>query len=100
VETQKAEQKKQDQATALPVAEQMLGLPKAQRMAAILQLPLDQRMALTSSMPDAQKKMLLADFTPREREIFNAMGGGPDAAHVVDDELMQAKVVRAILSRR
>jgi uncharacterized protein (DUF1800 family) len=100
VETQKAEQKKQDQATALPVAEQMLGLPKAQRMAAILQLPLDQRMALTSSMPDAQKKMLLADFTPREREIFNAMGGGPDAAHVVDDELMQAKVVRAILSER
>jgi uncharacterized protein (DUF1800 family) len=100
VEAQKAEQKKQDQATALPVAEQMLGLPKAQRMAAILQWPLDQRMALASNTPDAQKKMLLADFTPREREIFNAMGGGPDAAHVVDDELMQAKVVRAILSER
>jgi uncharacterized protein (DUF1800 family) len=100
IEAQKADQKKQDQATALPIAEQMLGLPKAQRMAAILQLPLDQRMALTSSTPDAQKKMLLADFTPREREIFLSMGGGPDAAHVVDDELMQAKVVRAILSER
>ena len=69
-------------------------------MAAILQLPLDQRMAVASNTPDAQKKMLLADFTPREREIFLAMGGGPDAAHVVDDELMQAKVVRAILSER
>ncbi len=100
IETQKADQKKQDQATALPIAEQMLGLPKAQRMAAILQLPLDQRIALTSSTPDAQKRMLLADFTPREREIFMSMGGGPDAAHVVDDELMQAKVVRAILSER
>ncbi len=100
VDAQKAEQKRQDQATALTVAEQMLGIPKAQRMAAILQLPLDQRTVLASNTPDAQKKMLIADFTPREREIFNAMGGGPDAAHVVDDELMQAKVVRAILSER
>ncbi len=100
VEAQKAEQKKQDQATALPVAEQMLGIPKAQRMAAILQLPLDERIALASSTPDVQKRMLLADFTPREREIFLSMGGGPDAVHVVDDELMQAKVVRAILSER
>ena len=100
MEAQEAERKKQDQAVALSVAEQMLGIPKAQRMAAILQLPLDQRMALASNTPDAQRKMLLADFTPREREIFLAMGGGPDAAHVVDDELMQAKVVRAILSER
>jgi len=100
VESQKSDQKKQDQATALTVAEQMLGIPKAQRMAAILQLPLDQRMALASNTPDPQKRMLVADFTPREREIFSAMGGGPDAAHVVDDELMQAKVVRSILSER
>ena len=100
MEAQKADQKKRDQATALPVAEQMLGIPKAQRMAAILQLPLEQRMALASSTPEAQKKMLLADFSPREREIFSAMGGGPDAAHVVDEEFMQAKIVRAILSER
>jgi uncharacterized protein (DUF1800 family) len=100
VEAQKAEQKKQDQATALTVAGQMLGIPKAQRMAAILQLSLDQRMALASSTPDPQKRMLLADFAPREREVFLSMGGGPDAAHIVDDELMQAKVLRAILSER
>jgi uncharacterized protein (DUF1800 family) len=100
VEAQKTERKKQDQAVALTVAEQMLGIPKAQRMAAILQLPLDQRIVLSSNTPDAQKKMLIADFTPREREIFSAMGGGTDAAHVIDDELMQAKTVRAILSER
>jgi uncharacterized protein (DUF1800 family) len=100
VDAQKAEQKKQDQATAFSVAVQMLGIPKAQRMTAILQLPLDQRSALASSTPDPQKKMLLADFTPRERELFLSIGGGPDAAHVVDDELMQAKVLRAILSER
>ncbi len=100
MEAQKAEQKKQEQAMALALAGQMLSLPKEQRMAAILKLPVDQRIVLTSSTPEAQKRMLLADFTPREREIFSAMGGGPDAAHVVDEELQQAKVVRAILSER
>jgi uncharacterized protein (DUF1800 family) len=100
IEAQKADQKRQDQATALTVAEQMLGMAKAQRMSAILQLPLDHRIALATNAPDPQKKMLLADFTPREREIFLSMGGGPDAAHIVDDEFMQAKVLRATLSER
>ena len=100
MEAQKSAQKKQDQAAALPIAEQLLGTPKAQRMAAILRLSVDQRIVLAESTPDPQKKMLIADFSPREKEIFYAMGGGPDAAHVVDSELQQAKVLRAILSER
>src|SRR5271154_5533278 len=100
IEAQKAAEKKQDQAEALEVAERLLGMPKAQRMAAILKLSVDQRIVVASSTPDPQKKMLVADFTPREREIFLSMGGGPDAAHVVDAELQQAKVLRAILSER
>ncbi len=100
IETQKAAQKKQDQAAALPIAEQLLGMPKAQRMPAILKLSVNDRIVLAGSTPDPQKKMLIADFTPRERELFYAMGGGPDAAHVVDNELQQAKVLRAILSER
>jgi uncharacterized protein (DUF1800 family) len=100
IEANKAAQKKQDQAAALPVAEQLLGVPKAQRMAAILKLSVEDRTAFAESTPDAQRRMLVADFTPRDREIFYAMGGGPDAAHVVDNELQQAKVLRAILSER
>ena len=100
LEAQKKAQKKADQAAALVLAEQLLGTPKAQRMAAILQLSVEQRIVLAESTPDPQKKELIADFSPREREIFNAMGGGPDAAHVVDTELQQAKVLRAILSER
>ncbi|AXC14732.1 putative signal peptide protein [Acidisarcina polymorpha] len=99
-EAQKAAQKKQDQATALVVSEQILGMPKAQRMAAIFKLPVEQRIVLAGSTPDPQKKMLIADFNPHEREIFAAMGGGPDAAHVVQSELQQAKALRAILSER
>jgi uncharacterized protein (DUF1800 family) len=99
-EAEKAAQKKQDQATALTLSEQLLGMPKGQRMAAILKLSVDQRIALAGNVPDAQKKMLLADFNPRERELFSAMGGGADAQHVVATELQQAKVLRAILSER
>jgi uncharacterized protein (DUF1800 family) len=100
LEAQKKARKTADQAQALTLADQLLGTPKGQRMAAILQLPVDQRIVLAESTPDPQKKMLIADFSPHEREIFNAMGGGPDAAHVVDTELQQAKVLRAILSER
>jgi uncharacterized protein (DUF1800 family) len=100
IDAQKAAFKKQNQAAALTFAEQLLGMPKAQRMTAILSSSIDQRIALTESTPDPQKKMLLADFNPHERELFYAMGGGPDAARVVDSELQQAKVLRAILSER
>jgi uncharacterized protein (DUF1800 family) len=100
IDAQKTAARKQRQAAALTFAELLLGMPKQQRMAAILGSPVDQRIALAENTPDPQKKMLLADFNPRERELFAAMGGGPDAAHVVDGELQQAKVLRAILSER
>ena len=77
VDQQKAALKKQNQAIALAFSEQLLGMPKAQRMGAILGSSVDQRIALAESTPDPQKKMLLADFNPREREIFYAMGGRP-----------------------
>ena len=93
-------QKKRDPEAARTIAEQMLLLPREQRMAAILTLPLDQRIILASSVPDPQKGQLSADFTPRERELFAEMAGGPDAAHVIAGELQQAKVLRAILSER
>ncbi len=44
--------------------------------------------------------MLLADFTPREREIFLGMAAGIGAQYQIGQELAQAKMVRAILSER
>ncbi|HEY0795709.1 MAG TPA: DUF1800 domain-containing protein [Acidisarcina sp.] len=99
-DAKKAAQKKLDQAAAQLLADQLLGLPKNQRMAAILKLPVDQRIVLTTNVADPQKGLLNADFNPREREIFGEMGGGPDAAYVLDNELQQAKIVRAIVSER
>ncbi|WP_433969935.1 DUF1800 domain-containing protein [Tunturiibacter gelidiferens] len=42
----------------------------------------------------------MADFNPREREIFNGMAANIGAPHYIVDELSQAKILRAILSER
>lgn len=97
---QKRERRTQQQAAARALANQVLAYPANQRMRAILQLPVNQRITLTQFVPNPQRGMLLAGFTPAEREIFYEMAGGPNAIHVIDSEFEQAKVLRAILSRR
>ena len=98
-EASKSAQRKQQQAAAQVLADQVLAFPKGERVPAIMKMPVEQRITLTEFVPDPQRGLLFNDFTPREREIFPD-GRRPRAAHVVDDELMQAKVVRAILSER
>lgn len=98
---QEMEQRKADRARALVLAEQLLALPKNQRMAAIVQMPVEDRIVLTGNLQDPPKGQLLAEFSPREREIFQEMAGNPrNATEVVANELMQAKILRAILSER
>ncbi len=55
---------------------------------------------LTGSVGGDQRNALLADFNPRERETFLAMGAGIGAQYLIGQELAQAKMVRAILSER
>ena len=95
-----AEQKKQDQATALRIAGDLFILPKNQRMAALIKLPVPDRIAFTSYVSGDQKNLLMADFSPREREIFNGMNANIGASYQIINELSQAKFLRAILSER
>lgn len=88
------------QPDAAQLARQLLALPRDQRMPALMKLPLQNRMALADNLVDPEKHALLADFTPREREIFAALSGGPDALRIIDSEFQQAKILRAILSER
>src|SRR5271157_3636321 len=97
---QKAARRKQQQPPAAVLADEVLALPKGERIQALVKMPVDQRITLTEFVPDPQRGLLLNDFTPRERELFNLMAGGPDGLRVVDGELQQAKVLRAILSER
>jgi uncharacterized protein (DUF1800 family) len=69
-------------------------------MAALIQMPVEDRIAFTSYVGGDQKNQLLAEFNPREREIFLGMASGVGAQYQTGQELAQAKFVRAILSER
>lgn len=95
-----ATQKKQDQATAARIAGTLFALPRDQRMAALIKLPVADRIAFTSYVSGDQRNLLLSQFTPREREIFNAMAANVGSSGQIASELSQAKLLRAILSER
>lgn len=90
-----AEQAQKDAAAHL--ADMLLGLPKPNRMTAMMKLPVSDRRVLVQYIPAEARKRLVADFSPAEREVFSAMNG-PTA--VVVTELRQAKILRAIYSER
>jgi uncharacterized protein (DUF1800 family) len=99
-EAQKAVRRRQQQAAAAVLADEVLAFPKTERIEAIMKLPVEQRMTLTEFVTDPQRGLLFNDFSPREKETFNLMAGGPDGMHVIDNEFQQGKVLRAILSER
>jgi uncharacterized protein (DUF1800 family) len=99
-DAEKAAEKAVGQATAARIAGELFALAKSQRMAALTQMSVDDRIAFTSYVGGDQKNQLLADFTPREREIFLAMQSDVNAAYRIGEELAQAKMVRAVLSER
>ena len=99
-EAEAAEQKKTDQASAARIAGDLFTLPKNQRMAALTKLPVPDRIAFTTYVAGDQKNLLLNDFNPREREIFNGMASNIGASYQIINELSQAKMLRAILSER
>ena len=99
-DTELAERKKQDQATAARIAGDLFGLPKEQRMAALVQLPVPERIAFTTYVAGDQRNLLISQFNPRERELFNGMAGNIGASYQIINELSQAKMLRAILSER
>ena len=96
----RAADKQVGQMTASRIAGQLFAMPKNQRMAALIEMPVEDRIAITTYVARDQRNMLLADFNPREREIFLAMGSNVGAQYLIGQELSQAKMVRAVLSER
>ena len=99
-EAEASAQKKIDQATAARITGTLLALPKNQRMAALIAMPVADRIAFANLAPNPQRDLLLADFTPRERETLYAMQNGVGSTYRIFDELAQAKLIRSILSER
>jgi uncharacterized protein (DUF1800 family) len=99
-EAEAAELKKTDQATAARIAGQLFSLPRDQRMSTLINLPVVDRIAFTTYVAGDQKNLLLSQFNPREREIFNGMAANIGSSYQTINELSQAKFLRAILSER
>ena len=97
---QKKAQRQQQQQRAQVLALQVLSYPKDQRMQAIVKMPVEDRAVLAEFVPDPQKSPLMNDFNTAQKELFTMMGGGQDAVHIIDTQLQQAKVLRAVLSER
>lgn len=93
--------KKADQERAGVLADQLLAAVKNQRMTILLQMSVEDRIVLTTNLQGTKRATLLADFAPRERELFLQMGGNfRNSPDVAVGELLQAKVLRSILSER
>jgi uncharacterized protein (DUF1800 family) len=99
-DAEKAADKQEGQIVAARIAGELFAMPKNQRMAALIAMPVEDRIAFTGNVAGDQKNLLLADFTPRERETFLGMAAGVGAQYQIGQELAQAKMVRAILSER
>jgi uncharacterized protein (DUF1800 family) len=87
----------QQKQTAAALAKDLLALPKEQRVATLEGYSGDQLLALGTATPGDLRDKLNADFTPEQREAFQALAYPPN---VPVNELQQAKLLRAIYSER
>jgi uncharacterized protein (DUF1800 family) len=72
-------------------------LPPDQRYKKILALPVDDQVAFADSMRGGKGQDFLAGLDPKQKETLQAMN---NPQGVVTDELLQAKVLRAVYSER
>ena len=101
-DAEKAAKKQQDQATASRLFGELIALPKNQRVNAILALSVDDRIVLTGNgnLTGDQHNLLFNDFSPREREAFQAMSSQVSSSGNIGNELAQARILRDILTER
>src|SRR5436309_2450890 len=78
-------------------AEQILDLPPDQRMREILKMPPEDQRALATSLKGDKRDEFLEGMDPKQRETLMALN---NPQQVVLDELVQAKLLRAIYSER
>jgi len=101
-DAEKAAAKQKDKETAARIAGELFAMPKQQRMAAVIKMPVEDRIAFTGNgnLSYDQKNLLMADFTPREREAFEAMSSQVNSAYYTGIELAQARIVRDVMTER
>ena len=97
-----AEQKSRDKATAARVAGELLALPKDKRMAALFAMAPEERAAFTTdgNLAPQERNLLMADFTPKEREYIYAMAANVQSSYRGRAEMGEARLVRDTVTNR
>ncbi len=78
-------------------AQELLDLPPDQRMKEVLQMSPDEQRALSASLKGQHGDDFMEGMNPRQKETLRALN---NPRQVVANELMQAKLLRAIYSER
>ena len=78
-------------------AQELLELPPDQRMKQVLQMSPEEQRALSASLNGPKGDEFLEGMNPKQKEALKALN---NPGQVVGDELMQAKLLRAIYSER
>ena len=96
--TDAAETKRRDERRSASLkAQELLDLPPAERISQILQMSPEDRRMIVSTAKGANADALTEGMNPQQKETVMAL---KNPEQVVVDELMQAKLVRAIYSER
>ncbi len=94
---EQADKRREDRLYADLKAQELLELPPDQRMEHILEMSPDEQRAFSASLKGAKGDQFLEGMDPKQKEAVKALS---NPAQVVGDELMQAKLLRAIYSER
>jgi len=89
--------KRSDAVFADTEAQQLLALPPEQRLGAILKLSTGDQQTLIANVKGDKREKILDGVPPEQREIMMALN---NPQQVVNEELFQGKLLRAIYSER
>jgi len=90
-------QRREDKLFADLKAQQLLDLPPDERMKQVLQMSTEDQRALATSLKGQKAERFLDGMNPKQRETMQALN---NPQQVVSNELVQAKLLRAIYSER
>jgi uncharacterized protein (DUF1800 family) len=90
-------QRREDKLYADLKAEELLDKPPDERMKEVLQMSPEEQLTLSGSLRSPKGDQFLEGMNPKQKEAMLALN---NPEQVVGDELMQAKLLRAIYSER
>ena len=97
VKEEQASKRREDRLYADLKAQELLDLPPDERMKQVLQMSPEEQRALSSSLKGQRGDDFMEGMNSKQKETLKALN---NPQQVVDDELMQAKLLRAIYSER